>query len=110
MSGIDLKLFKMINVDRQSGVAIENYNGMVSLVAADSTDRGIFKKWVFPQRRVDGQNVPSEKSMPLKVEIGKGKDQAIATLKMFIACLEGNFQEQAPKQQSELMEDPNIPF
>ena len=43
--------------------------GIVS--ATESKDGGTnYMRWVFPQRRVDGKNVPAEKAIPLGLKLG----------------------------------------
>jgi len=96
MASIKLGLFKMTNSQYQQGIAIENYEGDVSLVSARSKETGIWADWAFPQRFIDGEKVPGEKALPIKVFLGKGKTQAIETLKHFIGILENGPKEEKP--------------
>ena len=87
MPEIKLGLFKMTDVKYQRGVAIDNYQGRVSLQTARSGDSGIWADWVYPQKRVDGENEPGEKAIPSGVVLGQGAAEAIKTLEFFIDVL-----------------------
>ena len=56
-------------------------------LAQESQNGGTnYMKWVFPQRRVDGKNVPNEKAIPFRIPIGT-RDQAVSLLLQLLAAL-----------------------
>ncbi len=100
----------MIDKEYQEGVILNKYEGEISLIAGNAAQDGkIWMKWAFPQKRVDGQNVPNEKARPQGVMIGYGKDQAIKTLNYFLDILEGREVKVEDPRMPEPPED-NIPF
>ncbi len=111
MPDIELRLFQMTDLQYQSGVALNNYQGNISLVSARQAEDGkIWMDYIFPQIRENGQNVPGKKSFPHKVSIGKGKDEAIKTLKYFLDILEGKEVAQPEPPMPEPPEDDIPPF
>jgi hypothetical protein len=59
--------------------------GIVSM--QESKDGGTnYMRWVFPQRRVDGKNIPAEKAIPLGLKLGN-RTEAIAFFKWGLAAL-----------------------
>jgi hypothetical protein len=59
--------------------------GLVSMQA--SKDGGTnYMRWVFPQRRIDGKNVPAEKAIPLGLKLGN-RTEAIAFFKWGLEAL-----------------------
>ena len=81
MPTIPLEDFTMTNVEYQEGVALDVYNGKISIVRAKQSDRGIWAEWAFPQV---AKNTPGEKAFPMKIFLGSNINDAIETL-TFIA-------------------------
>lgn len=114
MGNIDFDLFKLISEEYGEGVSIENYKGVVSLVACNQKDDEVWKQWAFPQKRVNGENVPGNKALPIKIKIGTDKKTSIETLQFFIDKLNGatsikEVKKPAPIQQAPPETD-DIPF
>ncbi len=83
--GIDEKHFVKTNTQYGNGAVLDEYNGTYSLTSAKQNDKGIWMEWAFPQ---DRDRQPREKAIPVKVNIGENKQQAIETLRYFISILE----------------------
>ena len=98
--GIELKNFKMTNSHYQSGVAIDEYNGTISLQSARQNDKGVWADWAFPQRFDNGEKFPAEKAVPVQVRIGGNTQEAIQTLEFFLNLLKNGptNSEPTPKQ------------
>ena len=111
MGTVDLGLFKMIDTKYQSGIAIDNYNGRISLQNARSKESGIWVDWAHPQGFEDGEKIIRDKAVPMAVTIGNSKQQAIETLEHFIDILKNG-----PKKNIDGYEPPpaddesDIPF
>ena len=59
--------------------------GIVS--ATESKDGGTnYLRWAFPQRRIDGKNVPAEKAIPLGLKLGS-RTEAIAFFRWGLEAL-----------------------
>jgi hypothetical protein len=59
--------------------------GIVSM--QESKEGGTnYMRWVFPQRRVDGKNIPAEKAIPLGLKLGN-RTEAIEFFKWGLAAL-----------------------
>ena len=56
-------------------------------LAQESQNGGTnYMKWVFPQRRVDGKNVPNDKAIPFRIPIGN-RGQAVSLLLQLLSAL-----------------------
>ena len=73
------------------GIMLEEYNDRISLVLAQrgKGEGTIWKKWVYSQKRVDGQNLPSEKAIPHKIYLGHNRETAIEMLRKIAIELKG---------------------
>ena len=72
------------------GILLDEYNGTYSLVNAKQTEAGeIYKEWVFPSRydKETKKHKAISKSVPWKLTIGDSPEEAIETLRYFIALL-----------------------
>ena len=68
-------------------VLLEKYGDKYSVCSAqEGKDGGVYKKWCYPQRRVDGKNVPADKGIPMKVTLGS-RAQAVSILHGMLAAL-----------------------
>ena len=68
-------------------VLLEKYGDRYSIVSAqEGKDGGVYKRWCYPQRRVDGKNVPAEKGIPLKVTLGS-RAMTVAFFQTMLAAL-----------------------
>lgn len=95
--------FKDESSDYREGVMLEEYNGILSLVAAQSSQTGegtVYKKWGFPQ---DKEKQPISKAIPWKVRLGPPR-QAVKMLEYFLGQLK---KEPVERTQSQ---DDGIPF
>jgi hypothetical protein len=73
-------------------------------LAQESQNGGTnYMKWVFPQRRVDGKNVPNEKAIPFRIPLGN-RTEALAIIEKIREALGGN-----TKPNNKPVED-DIPF
>ena len=83
------------NDDYNGGIVLEEYNGVLSLVAGGKGQGNgtVYKKWGFPQKK-DKQ--PTERAIPWKIQLGNDRE-AVAALKYFLAQLT-NEQPQQPAQ------------
>ena len=67
-----------------SGIQLEEYNGKWSLCNARmGDDDKVWKDWCFPIR----DRKPTQKSVPWKITLGSSKEEAVETLRHFIALL-----------------------
>ncbi len=99
MAAIENRLFKETDQQYHKGVAIDNYNGKISLVSADTgTDGNIYAQWVYGQKRENGQNVPGDRTFPMKVLIGSSKQEALETLQFFMDLINGKSNAQQPME------------
>ena len=72
------------------GIMVEEYNDRISLVLAQKGQEGTtWKKWVYPQKRVDGRNEPNEKAIPHKIYLGHDRATAIDMLRKIAIQLKG---------------------
>ena len=79
-------ILEFITTDEKynNGVALEEYNGIISILRANEAKDGqIYAKWGFPQIKREA----SKKAIPWKVELGD-RDNAIAILQTLLAHLE----------------------
>jgi len=78
------------NEQYSRGIAIDRYKNEISIVSADKNkDTGdIWPNWCYPQKRANGENVPGEKAIPMKLRLGL-KEQAIQRLEQLIMVIEG---------------------
>ena len=81
MPTIEESKFVRVNEQYGDGIAVDTYNGEISLVAAkQNSDTGeIWMEWTFPAKRSDGKSVPGEKMLPWKIRLGS-REQALTTL------------------------------
>ena len=81
---------EVIKVDYYNSVMIEEYNGKYSICAVDNGQNECFyKKWVFLSRWRNGEAVPDDRKMPMKVALGDDKAQAVRTLETLLVKLKG---------------------
>jgi hypothetical protein len=66
-------------------------------------------KWVFPQRRVDGKNVPNEKAIPFRIPLGN-RTEALAIIEKIRAALGGFPKQPDARPGSSDVDDGDIPF
>lgn len=86
---MSFQLFYLTDPEYGEGLLLEKYNETFGIYEAGKsrTVKGtVFKKWAFPQRRVDGKNIPAEKAIPMGVKLGNQRD-AIKALKYFLEQL-----------------------
>lgn len=91
------------------GLALDDYNGVWSIVGANKgADGKTYLLWVFPQVK---DRKPSEKSVPLKIELGDQHD-AIKRLEAMLAFLKGKagVQDDYGPVGGSSDDDPSIPF
>ena len=67
------------------GIILDNYNGVISLVAARKRDDNVYMDWCYPQAK-DGSRKPIEKSLPWKITFGD-REAAIKALRFFLVEL-----------------------
>ena len=81
MASIEESKFVRVNEQYGDGVAVDTYNGEISLVSAkQNADTGdIWMEWVYPAKRADGKSVPGEKMLPWKIRLGS-REQALTIL------------------------------
>lgn len=77
--------FFVINEDRGTGIALDDYNGVISVAKCYQRDGKISQNWGKPQI---GKDKYSEKSLPWKIDIGD-QHQAAATLRALADVLDG---------------------
>ena len=66
------------------GIQIDEYNGTYSLALANEGNDGkVYKKWCFPQGRGKGAG-PIDKCVPMKIELGKSAEEAVAMLMLLL--------------------------
>ena len=99
MAKIREDFFLLTNEKYGRGIAIDFYGDEVSLVSASKNESGdIWAEWCYPQRRVDGKNVPAEKGIPFRLSLGVRGD-AIRKLEKLLAMLERGETADPPKPQ-----------
>ena len=82
------------NDDWNQGVSMQEYNGVLSLVAGGkSAEGGVYMKWCFPQKK---DKSPTEKAIPMKVTLGNDRE-AVAMLKYFLSQLTNGDSPLIPK-------------
>jgi hypothetical protein len=86
--------FKLENSDYNELLLLEKYGDNYGIVLAQESKNGDgtnYKRWCYPQRRVEENgkmvNKPAEKGVPWKVPLGP-KAQAVAILKAMVKALE----------------------
>ena len=85
MAGIPEDKFIMTDEKYQSGVAVDEYAGKISIVnARQGKDGNVYSEWAYPQKRVDGENVPGQKALPWKILLGGSQAEAISILKKLL--------------------------
>lgn len=64
--------FKIEGSEYNEVVLLEKYGDRYSIGLGQESRNGgtIYKKWCYPQRRVDGKNVPAEKGIPIRIPLG----------------------------------------
>ena len=63
---------------------MQEYNGILSLVAAGKSNGGnVYAKWVYPQKK---DRTPADKPIPMKIDLGNDRE-AVAALKYFLSQL-----------------------
>ena len=99
--------FKEYDNDQYNqGIELDEFRGEISLVSARRGEDGrIFKEWVAPIRN----KKPIEKHLPWKIKLGNSPEEAIETLRYFIALLGGG--TSAPEYSGPPVDDGGeIPF
>lgn len=92
------------------GFAVDDYNGVISLVSAETGQDGkTYMQWIYPQRRVDGQRVPAEKTAPLKIELGD-QHEAIKRLETIVAFLRAKAGVEPKQEYGPIGNDDDAPF
>jgi len=84
-----------------SGFKVDEYKGKISLTAARTWNGEVKLQWAkqeFGKEKV-------EKNLPVKVEIGNTKDEAIANLLLVIGMLQGEAENNRP-----FPDDDDVPF
>lgn len=79
--------FKIEGSEYNEVVLLEKYGDRYSIVLGQESRNGgtVYKKWCYPQRRVDNQNLPAEKAIPMRIPIGD-RNQAIAIMQGMLAA------------------------
>lgn len=73
------------NPDYKTGIALEEYNGNIGIVACqEGKDGKIYARWVYAQKN----KAPVEKPIPMKITLGDG-EEAVKRLTMLRAVLLG---------------------
>jgi len=80
------------------GIALNLFKGEYSLVNARDKNGEIFMEWCYPQR----DRKPIDKSLPWKVKLGDGKDNAIEMLRGFIKALQGTEEVEQKAEEDEI--------
>lgn len=84
--GISAEVFIKTSEKYGSGVAIDEYQGEFSVVAArEGQDGEVYLRWVYPQLGKDRK--PAEKAIPQKITLGN-KQQAIQRLEQLLLFVE----------------------
>jgi len=80
----------VIKVNYYNSIKLEEYNGKYSLCAVDNgKDETYYLKWCFLSEWKNGAAVPGDRKMPMKIVLGDNKEQAIGTLELLLAELQG---------------------
>ncbi len=102
-------MFIETNPKYHSGMQLDEYNGTISITSCrEGKDGNVYFDWAFPQGR---DRVPKEKAIPVKVNIGNSRQEAIDNLLRLVEDLNaGAIQkgQQPSATQQEIEED--IPF
>lgn len=96
-------ILDFIETDEQwhNGIALEEYNGKISLVRAyRGKNKEVYVKWGFPEK----DKAPTEKAIPWKVELGS-ESEAVEILTKLLQNLGG-----IPFSAPEPIDDSDIPF
>jgi hypothetical protein len=103
--------FKLENSQYNEVLMIEKYGDNYGIVLAQESKEGgtNYKRWVFPQRRVDGKNIPAEKAIPLRIPLGP-HNQAVTLLSGMLAALSKNNNNMPPARETKPAEQDDIPF
>jgi len=101
---IDPKNFIMTHEKYGRGIAVEEYKNEYGICSAvkPRDDGRVFAEWVYPQGRQDGKNVPKDKAIPFRIQLGV-KEQAIQILEKLIYMIEG-------RSDSKKVNPDDIPF
>ena len=86
------------------GIILNEFKGEFSFVAGKIWNDKAEMKWIYPQ---DKDRKPLDKTLPWKIKLGDGKDNAIEMLRLFIKALQGT--EEMIEETIEAEED-EIPF
>ena len=94
--------FIVINEEKGTGVALDDYSGVLSVVKCYQRDWKIYQNWGKPQI---GKDKYSDKSLPWKIEIGD-QHEAAGILRRLADRLDGG-QGSGP---AESVKEEDIPF
>lgn len=100
-----------IQIDKYNTLELDEYQGKyyINLLGPDKAGEKWYKKWVFEAYRKDGENVPGDKSRPLKIplgELGKAKD----ALRAFLDELPDEAQKPLTDGHGKPINEDDIPF
>ena len=93
------------NSKYNEGILLDDYNGVLSIVAAQEAEDGtIYKRWVHPSMK---DKKPSEKAIPCKITLGEPR-VALEKLKLLVAMVESDLGY--PPSGGNDGEDQDLPF
>lgn len=80
--------FKLAESHYNEVLLLEKYGDNYGIVLSQESKQGgtNYKRWVYPQRRVDNKNEPADKAIPHRIPLGS-KTQALTILQGMIASL-----------------------
>ena len=80
----------VIKINTYDSIKLDEYKGKYSLCAVDNGQNETFYlKWCFLSKWENGAAVPGDRKMPMKIVLGDNKEQAISTLEILLAELQG---------------------
>jgi len=93
------------NSKYNEGILLDDYNGVLSLVAAQEAEDGtIYKRWIHPSTK---DRKPSEKAIPWKITLGEPR-VALEKLKLLVAMIESDLGY--PQSDGDYDEGQDLPF
>lgn len=99
--------FKVEGSEYNEVVLLEKYGDRYSIGLGQEARNGgtIYKRWCYPQRRVDGKNVPSEKGIPIRITLGD-RNSAVTMLRGMLAIFENPQADPVPNKVKDDDEEP----
>jgi hypothetical protein len=82
------QIFKIESSQYGELVMLQKRGDAYSIVSATESKNGgtNYLRWAFPQRRVDGKNIPAEKAIPIGIKFGS-RQELISFFKWGLAAI-----------------------